>query len=89
MPYIKKQNREKFFNTIVEFDKVSPGINEGDMNYVISELLLIYLREHKKCYSTINSILGILYAVALEFYRRCASGYEDKKIEENGDIYDI
>jgi hypothetical protein len=38
-------------------------------------------------YQTINDIVGALEGAKLEFYRRVAVPYEDKKIIENGDVF--
>jgi hypothetical protein len=37
-------------------------------------------------YSKIAMATGVLENIKQEFYRRVASPYEDKKINENGDI---
>lgn len=34
-----------------------------------------------------RTILGVLECVKLELYRRVAAPYEDRKIEENGDVF--
>jgi len=33
-------------------------------------------------------VIGALEACKLEFYRRAVVPYEDKKIKENGDVYE-
>ena len=40
-------------------------------------------------YSEINSVIGVLECAKMELYRRIAAPYEDKKCEENGDVYSI
>ena len=37
-------------------------------------------------YADINSAIGVLECAKLELYRRQAAPYEDKKIEENGEV---
>lgn len=59
----------------------------GELNYMITTLLLGYVDEHGKRYATINDCLGALEGAKLEFYRRLAAPYEDDKIAENGDVY--
>lgn len=60
----------------------------GELNFIISKYLDIYLWQHGKSYQTINDILGALEGAKMEFYRRVAAPYEDIKIKENGDVYE-
>lgn len=88
MPYIKSERRKELS------PKISPLlsyldkeiISEGDMNYIITKIC----QKSMLCnsYSEYNKIIGILECVKLEFYRRAVAPYEDKKIKENGDVYD-
>lgn len=57
----------------------------GICNYIITRLLkdIIY----PQSYHDYNEVIGILECVKQEFYRRAVAPYEDKKIEQNGDIY--
>jgi hypothetical protein len=79
MPYIKQQDRE-------ELDEWEVPKSAGDLNYVIHLEIERYLIEKGESYQTYNDILGALEGAKLELYRRRVSGYEDKKIAENGDI---
>lgn len=88
MPYIKKELRLKLD---VEIEKLinsvkSCGVENraGVLNYSISKLIngLYDLK-----YSEVNEAVGMLECAKLEYYRRVASPYEDKKIVENGDVY--
>ena len=87
MPYIKPADREKFegFNHALtsETDIETPG----ELNYLITRLILAYKDNRPPGYQTINDIIGALEGAKLEFYRRSAAPYEDEKIEENGDVY--
>ena len=60
--------------------------NWGDLNYAITKLVMHRWR-NKRRYTTIVGVMGTLLCVALEFYRRVAAPYEDKKKEENGDVF--
>lgn len=87
MPYILKENRKKY-NALLEdlvgilreqpLDQV-----DGEINYIITRILKgVYpLR-----YFNLNRAVGVLESCKLEFYRRVIGPYEDKKIEENGDV---
>ena len=76
MPYIKQEDRSEY---------LSPS-TAGELNYCITKLLVSYWIE-KGNYQGINDILGALEGAKMEFYRRVAVPYEDKKIFENGDVY--
>jgi hypothetical protein len=88
MPYIKKDRRDEIDNGGL------PPQNAGELNYAITRLLNNYIR-CKTCvckqvtYTIVNDILGALAGASREFYRRVAVPYEEKKIEENGDVYDV
>lgn len=79
MPYIKKYDREE--------EHID---TPGKLNYLISVLLICYLKTNGLSYSSINDILGALEGSKLEFVERVMKPYETKKKEENGDIgYEI
>lgn len=61
----------------------------GDLNYAITITLKRYLDRWQGNYSykDLNDILGAIEGAKLEFYRRVVVPYEDKKMEQNGDVY--
>ena len=80
MPYIEQSGRELL--------KEDDPLTVGELNYAISKLCDDYLaRNGGTRYAGINDIVGVLECAKLEFYRRLAAPYEDKKMEENGDVY--
>jgi ribosomal protein S3AE len=87
LPYIKTRNRAKYSTVLRELIKmlkaVPPEEVDGELNYVVTKLLKeIYpLR-----YFHINKAVGVLECAKLEYYRRVAAPYEDKKIQESGDV---
>ncbi len=90
MPYIKEEDRV-LLDPFVEQLALMLGYSEdssdkdGKVNYVISKLFnLLY---NKPSYSVINRGIGVLESAKLEFYRRVAVPYEDKKKLINGDVY--
>jgi hypothetical protein len=83
MPYIKGQRRR----SEIAFGD-SPAKNAGELNYLITLLLLDYLKEKELSYQTLNDIVGALEGAKLEFVRRVVNPYEDQKIKENGDVYE-
>ena len=90
MPYIKKEKRheinldiQELINTLEEL-----GYEKGDLNYSITLLVQFYIKHHGKSYNTLSDVTGVLNDVKTEFERRVVAPYEDKKIKENGDVYD-
>jgi hypothetical protein len=79
MPYIKMVQKYELENRSSE--------NSGELNWEITSLLTNYIIHKGLSYQTINDIIGALECAKQEFYRRIAVPYEDKKIEENGDVY--
>lgn len=63
-------------------DLTSPG----DLNYAIHELIAGYMAMNGQSYQTCNDVLGVLAAISHEYYRRLVAPYEDRKIEQNGDV---
>jgi hypothetical protein len=80
MPYIKTSDR-------LDLMIGRPPQTAGELNYQITLLLKKYLVDNGLSYSKINDVMGALEGAKLEFYRRVAAPYEDKKIIENGDVY--
>jgi hypothetical protein len=87
LPYIKKENRGKYEETItklVEILKSQPAENmDGELNYVITRLLK---GAYPLRYFNLNRAMGVLECAKLEFYRRVVAPYEDIKISESGDV---
>jgi len=80
MPYIKEEARWKYSPSEI-------ASNVGELNYLLTQTCLKYLMKGKS-YQYYNDVIGALEACKLEFYRRACSSYEDKKIKENGDVYE-
>lgn len=84
MPYIKQQRRSLLDHSIY---KIAREIRHpGELNYAISKLLKMRLKSMGVNYANLNELMGVLSCVQSEFYRRIVVPYEDKKIEEHGDI---
>lgn len=82
MPYIKDEDRNMF-----AFLGALPLLHEGELNYCITMLCKSFLEQEEMSYASINKIIGVLECAKQEFYRRVAVPYENRKIEENGDVY--
>lgn len=79
MPYIKNSRRNDLEDRL-------PMHVAGELNYKITQVIIDYMRVKGLNYQVINDIIGALECSKIEFYRRVASPYEDKKIKENGDV---
>lgn len=60
--------------------------NAGELNYVFTRIALDYIDRFGEDYQHYNDILGALEGAKLELYRRHVAPYEDRKIEQNGDV---
>ena len=83
MPYIEKSRRQVLDINAAE---IIPQTS-GELNYMFAKHIDRYLTEKGLSYSAINEVVGVLECLKLEIYRRIAVPYEDKKKEENGDVF--
>lgn len=90
MPYIDTKSRLRIEYCAKEKNAIkllSDAIQtEGDLNYIITRLCHEFIVKVGKKYATLNTIIGVLECAKQEFYRRIISPYENKKIDENGDV---
>lgn len=85
MPYISQGDRKKLENLTNEIEG-TPISSPGELNYLVTMLCKKYLSQEKESYATHNSIIGVLEAAKLEWYRQRTGPYENKKLTENGDV---
>ncbi|HLD91634.1 MAG TPA: hypothetical protein VI911_11605 [Patescibacteria group bacterium] len=85
MPYIKQDDRLKFDKALLEIFKNTPK-NAGELNYLITSICYMFIERDVAKYQDFNDAIGALEGAKLEMYRRIISPYEDKKIEQNGDV---
>lgn len=92
MPYIKQGQREALDKQIdelvaaIEKQHTDLDLDPGILNYVVTKLAINL--NFRRNYKNFNAIVGALECCKLELYRRGIAPYEDKKIQENGDVYD-
>jgi len=90
-PYKSKKDR-------VVVDSILSGFNgvllkdPGTLSYCIARLIVRYIQSYidsgeKVDFSVYNSIIGVLEGNKLETFKRIVSPYEEKKMEEHGDVY--
>lgn len=80
MPYIPSYDREKLL-------LMQNPVTAGELNYMFTVFATRYLAIHGLKYETLNAIVGAFESAKAEFQRRVVAPYEDKKIQENGDVY--
>lgn len=81
MPYINKERRS-------ELDAYPYAETKGELSYLITMSSLDFLeRKNGYSYDDLADVVGVLELTKQEFIRRMVNFYEDKKIEENGDVY--
>lgn len=83
MPYVSEPRRDLLRCLHRRVDPTT----SGELNFVLTECVTTYLNEVGITYSTINDVVGALEGAKLEFYRRVAVPYENRKCAENGDVY--
>jgi len=83
MPYIPEDERAELDGAC---NFVNSNTSPGELNYVITMMLQRYVG-HQHGYTFYNEVIGVLECVKQEFYRRLVVPYEEKKKEENGDVY--
>jgi len=88
MPYIPEQDRRRFRGSLfmLEEDIIAGGLSNGELNYLMTKLALFYLAKYGTSYNTLSDVVKAFECAKLEFYRRHVAPYEDKKIQQNGDV---
>jgi len=92
MPYIPIEQRRQIDTVLENMAKTPFGLGymmngPGELNYLITKIIKGYLDKQTVKYTTLNEIVGVLECVKAEFQRRVVGPYEDRKTEENGDVY--
>ena len=93
MPYIEQKIRHlldpkinELVATIRTIDKEGIAPRQGTTNYSITCILLDALARHPS-YAHLLDAVGTLEMAKQELYRRIAAPYEDRKRDENGEVY--
>lgn len=88
MPYVNPEHRLYIYNPQSGIIYTKGIHTAGDLNFAITMTVLSYLSQFTKVgYGDLNEVMGVLACVMQEFYRRMAVPYEDRKREENGDVF--
>jgi len=89
MPYILEKDRKKFLDIEVLFKTRHElnGLRAGELNYLVTKIIDRQLGMTPN-YARFNEIIGVLECCKLELYRKIIAKYEDKKCNENGEVYE-
>lgn len=90
MPYVIPEQREKWrdpLNHLRANVSLAQPMTAGELNYLITQVALLYLSTNGKKYETLNAAVGALECAKQELYRRVLAPYESIKISINGDVY--
>jgi len=82
MPYVKQERRIEL-NFVVESMRRADIVADGDLNYVLFKFCKEAI---KPSYNNYKNFCAELNEAAEEIRRRFLAPYEQKKIEENGDV---
>lgn len=84
MPYIIPERRKVFDPYLEECSKEIQS--EGELNYCIYKLATLLISRTGESYDKLSLCSSAMEHAKLEWYRKRLAPYEEKKIEENGDI---
>ncbi len=59
------------------------GLKDGDVTYLITKIVVRFVRCKGKSYDSLKDVDGILDTAREEFYRQITAPYEAKKFKEN------
>lgn len=89
MPYIKDRKEiDQFLGpllAVIGGEGMLP-FTTGELNYMITRIVDTWAVPNGD-YGAYNSVIGVLECVKQEYYRRRVAVYEDRKKEENGEVY--
>jgi hypothetical protein len=90
MPYITQEGRDVVSQTSGNF----VPRDGGELQYAIARLIQLHYgyiaaTEGGVRYKHMEAMMGALNGANLEHYREVVAPYEDKKIKENGGVYDV
>ena len=91
MPYIPRENKLAYMDALAEIQDAfaSAEAGDGDLNYVLTQVAVAWLMYHNPPYGyTMRSrVLAAFEGAKMEYYRRVMAPYEDRKREDNGDVF--
>jgi hypothetical protein len=86
MPYITKNDREKYSKLCQEIDKLSSIETKGDLEFLVFKLMIKFMSSREERYSTLHDCTYAVAHSSDEFRRRFLDKRENDAREINGDI---
>jgi hypothetical protein len=81
MPYIREEDQKPFAQLMEEIDTADVQ-TPGELNFLITKLMVRYMRVNGCRYQQMNDVVGVLESAKAEFQRRVVNPYEDQKAFE-------
>ncbi|MBI2043691.1 hypothetical protein HYT25_04860 [Candidatus Pacearchaeota archaeon] len=86
MPYITQGDKNKYESILRTLrNLINKDTKKGELTYLVYALGLEFFKG-RKSYTNISTAISSLQDAAEELRRRHLNPYEDRKIEENGDV---
>lgn len=89
MPYIDQKFRDRLdpaIDNLVKAIRIVGIETRGNTNYAITRILVGVFLRHQSYANFLNAV-GTLEMAKQELYRRMAAPHEDRKRDENGEVY--
>jgi hypothetical protein len=95
MPYIPKSSRdilEEPLTNLIEavawsIPLIEDDAKAGTLNYLLCRLIMGMYPKELNRYRQWNEIVGVLESAKAEIQRRMIADYEDRKNQENGEVF--
>ncbi len=85
MPYVKQEDRPRLDKVVAAMKDAGVKV-DGDLNYILYAFMI---RHIKPSYNNYKNYRAELKECAKEVWRRKMVPYENTKIDENGDIFEL
>lgn len=86
MPYITQGDKNKYESILRTLrNLINKDTKKGELTYLVYALGLEFFKG-RESYTNISTAISSLQDAAEELRRRHLNPYEDRKIEENGDV---
>ena len=86
MPYITQEQRRDLASYLKDILELVPTLTKGEINYIITRI--VATKYAVGSYDWRSEGASVFQDAHDEFYRRVIAPYEDKKKDENGEVYD-
>lgn len=86
MPYVTKEQRDKYKNLLIMLQNIPEIETKGDFEYLIMVLYRKYMSTREQRYSTLHDACYAIQHVSDEVRRRFLDKREDSARQSNGDV---